>query len=314
MSTKGKEKKDVKYIKRNKNYSNKQIRPEQVKKPEAVSRPEVAQKTKQVPKPEAVLKTEVAPRPESVSKPETTSNSEQTQKPEAIQALEQIQKPESIPKSEAISKSESGEKSLPIPGQQNTDNNSEKVQSESSLEPAADVKVQEIEAADSPKKEESTDEKKNRRPTTIYLTGKSELFKKIIDIALACEAQISEKKKLKEKNDLLMETCERLTEEKKSLDQQLKESEISYKAKLDEISELQTDVARRDEAIGIIKADKTESAQEYKNALAASLRPFYTDFVELKEMGTSDDVGLAVIEVFDGVLKVLEKNGIVIEK
>lgn len=188
---------------------------------------------------------------------------------------------------------------------------SEKIRNESSSKLAAGEKNQTVGAIENSKKE---GEKKDKLPATITLKDKSELFKRIIDIALSCEALTTAKKKLKEKNALLEEKCRKLAEENNYYIQQLKEAEISYKAKQAEISELKIDVAHRDEAIDIIKADKTESAQEYKNALSASLKPLYADFEELKEMGTSDDVGLAVIEVFEGVLKVLEKNGIAVGK
>ena len=156
--------------------------------------------------------------------------------------------------------------------------------------------------------------KKSKRPTSVSLSDKSELFTEIIDIAFACERLEKDKRKLIEKNAVLKETREKLTEENGLLNERLKEVTTLYHAKLDEINELKTDIAQRNEVIDIVKADKSESAQEYKNALAAALKTYYTDFVELKEMGTSDDVGLAVIETFDEVIKVLEKNGIAIGK
>ena len=203
------------------------------------------------------------------------------------------------------------------PQQQNPMKNvvaSNKMQTESLSAPPTNTRATVPQKTDNPQQKKGAAEKKEKRPTSISLTDKSELFGKIIEIALACETLVTDKKKINERNAILTERCKRLTEEKSALIQQLKEMETRYKAKLDEISELKSDVARRDEAIGIIKADKTESAQEYKNALAASLKTLYTDFVEIKEIGTSDDVGLAVIEIFDGVLKVLEKNGIIVGK
>ena len=146
--------------------------------------------------------------------------------------------------------------------------------------------------------------RKKQRPVSISLIDKSELFKKVIDIALECEEMVKGKKQLSAKNKTLTETCKKLTEEKTSLVLLLKEKD-------EQISKLKTDIAHRDEAIGILKADKTESAQEYKNAIAAALKTYYLDFCELKEIGTTDDIGLAVIDVFDGVLKVLQKSGIV---
>ena len=40
----------------------------------------------------------------------------------------------------------------------------------------------------------------------------------------------------------------------------------------------------------------------------------YVDFEELKSMDMSDDVGYAVVETIDSVFKILEKNGICIQK
>ncbi len=83
--------------------------------------------------------------------------------------------------------------------------------------------------------------------------------------------------------------------------------------KQSEIDKLKADVEHRNEVIDIVKADKTESSQEFKNALGASLKAFHTDFVELKGMEMSNDVGYAISDTLENVFKVLEKNGIVIK-
>lgn len=49
---------------------------------------------------------------------------------------------------------------------------------------------------------------------------------------------------------------------------------------------------------------------EYKNALASSLKAFYTDYVELRELGTQDDIALALIDTFENVFRILESNGV----
>ena len=159
---------------------------------------------------------------------------------------------------------------------------------------------------------------------TITLEDKSDLFKKIIDIALTCEKlesdnkklelnrkkQNTERKKLKEKNAELNELNEKLKEENKVLIQRLKEGETLYQSSLEKINQLQIELAQRNEVITIVKADKDESAMEYKNALASSLKAFYTDYVELRELGTQDDIALALIDTFENVFRILESNGV----
>lgn len=157
-------------------------------------------------------------------------------------------------------------------------------------------------------------EKKEKRPSRIDLKDKSEQFKKIIDIAIAYEKVEEEKKKLKEKNKTLTDLNKELQEDKESLKGNLAAIELLCKKKQEEIDGLKSEVAQRNEVIGIVKADKTESAQEFKNALAASLRSFYVDFEELKSMDMSEDVGYAIVETLDNVFKALDKNGIHIQK
>ena len=64
------------------------------------------------------------------------------------------------------------------------------------------------------------------------------------------------------------------------------------------------------DSINIVKADKDESSQEFKNALAASLRICLQDFKELKDLEMSDAVGYAAIDTLENVFKILGKNGI----
>lgn len=172
--------------------------------------------------------------------------------------------------------------------------------------------------------DDNADEVEEEESKIITLEDKSDLFKKIIDIALICEKlesdnkklelnrkkQNTERKKLKEKNAELSEISEKLKEEKKVLIQQLNERETLYQSALDKINHLQIELAQRNEVITIVKADKDESAMEYKNALASSLKAFYTDYVELRELGTQDDIALALIDTFENVFRILESNGV----
>ena len=161
---------------------------------------------------------------------------------------------------------------------------------------------------------EDSEEKKDKRPARIDLKDKSEQFKKIIDIALAYEKLEGEKNKLKEKNKALSDLSKELQEDKEGLRGDLEATELLCKKKQQEIDELKSDVAHRNEVIDIVKADKSESELEFKNALAASLKSYYVDFDELRNMDMSEDVGLAIVETMDGVFKVLEKNGIKVQK
>lgn len=145
------------------------------------------------------------------------------------------------------------------------------------------------------------------------MKDKSEQFKKIIDIALAYEKLDGEKNKLKEKNKVLCEANNELKEVNESLKGNLEATELLCKKKQEEIDELKSDVVHRNEVIDIVKADKSESEQEFKNALAASLKTYLQDYKELKALDMSDDVGYAIIETLEGVFKVLDKNGIHIQ-
>lgn len=179
-----------------------------------------------------------------------------------------------------------------------------------------EIKEQDSKGEQKEKQSESAkeEEKKEKRPSRIDLKDKSELFKKIINIAISCEKVEEERKKLKEKNKVLLETNKGLQEDKESLEANLAATELLCKKKQEEIDGLKAEVAHRNEVIDIVKADRTESAQEFKNALAASLKNVYVDFEELKSMDMSDDVGYAVVETIDSVFKILEKNGICIQK
>ena len=104
-----------------------------------------------------------------------------------------------------------------------------------------------------------------------------------------------------------------LKEEKKKLKENLGYTELLCQKKQKERERLNSEVDHRNEVIDIVKADKNESAQEFKNALGVSLKSYMQDYEELKTMDMSDDVGYAIIDTLEGVFKTLEKNGIHIE-
>lgn len=185
----------------------------------------------------------------------------------------------------------------------------------------------EAEVTENAQSDDKADATEEDESTTISLIDRSDLFKQIIDIALACEKLETEnkkleaskkrssveRKKLKEENSQLSELCGKLKEEKKIFIQRLEEAETIHRSELEKIKQLQADIAQRDEVIGIIKADKSESAQEYKNSLAASLKASYTDYVELRELGSQDDIALALTDTLENVFKTLEGRGITID-
>lgn len=184
------------------------------------------------------------------------------------------------------------------------DANAEKGQEIETGKPVARIKEdvkQDIASSDA-----TAEEKQDKRPASISLKDKSEQFKKIIDVALAFEKVEIERNRLKRKN-------KELTEEKAELKREIEEVTVKFAEKQEEIDKLKADVEHRNEVINIVKADKTESAQEFKNALGASLKSFHTDFEELKAMEMSNDVGLAIVDTLENVFKVLEKNGITIK-
>lgn len=154
------------------------------------------------------------------------------------------------------------------------------------------------------------EEKKEKRPSRIELKDKSDLFKSVIDIALACEHIEKERKKLKNRNKNLSDEIKDLKEQIESLKGKLDATELLAKKRQEEIDQLREDVDHRNEVIQIQKADKVESSQEFKNALAAALKTYMQDFAELKAMEMTDEIGYAMAETLDGVFKILSKNGI----
>ena len=153
----------------------------------------------------------------------------------------------------------------------------------------------------------SKDKKEKKQLSSVSLKDRSEEYIAIIEAALKFEKISRERNNLKSKNKELSEDC-------KSLSKCLAEKEKENEKQAEEITRLKTDVEHRNEVIDIVKADKSESAQEYKNALAASLKTYYGDYMELKKMEMSADVGEAMSVTLEGVFGLLEKNGIAIGK
>lgn len=167
---------------------------------------------------------------------------------------------------------------------------------------ASDKRSMQNDAVDS-----SEDKKEKKQLSSVSLKDRSEEFIAIIEAALKFEKISRERNNLKSKNKELSEDC-------KSLSKCLAEKEKENEKQAEEITRLKTDVEHRNEVIDIVKADKSESAQEYKNALAASLKTYYGDYMELKKMEMSADVGEAMSVTLEGVFGLLEKNGIAIGK
>lgn len=198
---------------------------------------------------------------------------------------------------------------------QKADNqNKEKINESQTKNSGKDNKEQKTEKKDNVSGKEPEKPKKKKRPAAVSLKDKSELFKQIIDVALECEGLESKIKELESKNTVLEDQGKKLAEENKSLTREIKEGEERYQAKIDEVAHLNAVIAQKNEVINIVKADKNESSQEYKNALAASLRSHYVDYKELKELVSNDDeLGESLVEILNGIFGILEKNGIIIK-
>ena len=210
---------------------------------------------------------------------------------------------------EAIVEKKDEQKAAEVMGEETTGDGNKETEKEQSLsgKPVATPKKEVIlSPKDQENAENNKEEKQEKRPASISLKGKSEQFKKIIDVALAYEKMEEDREKLRTK-------AKALAEERAELKQSVEEKESLCKQNQAEIEKLKADVEHRNEVINIVKADKSESYQEFKNALGASLKNFYTDFNELKSMDMSNDVGFAMSETLENVFKVLEKNGIIVK-
>ena len=149
-------------------------------------------------------------------------------------------------------------------------------------------------------------EKKKNRPSSVSLADKSELFNRIVDIALECEKIVIENKTIKDKKD-------NLEKENVILKETIQNIEHTNTIQADEIVQLKDELSHRNEVIDIVKADKGKSFEEYKNTLTADLNIYYKDYMELKEMEMSIEVGMALQDTLEGVFKKLAKNGIFLE-
>ncbi|MCR5669238.1 MAG: hypothetical protein K6G05_09325 [Lachnospiraceae bacterium] len=160
------------------------------------------------------------------------------------------------------------------------------------------------------KKELMTDGKKTIRVSSIDLGGKSEQFKKIIDVAVAFEEIEQMNAKLKKQNAELKDMLRKQKEESDLLEERNKALTIVTQQKEEEIQKINQELKNCDEIIAVLKADKVESDKEYKNALAASLKIYYQDYVELKSEKMDEEIGQAISVTFGEVIRILEKNGI----
>lgn len=176
---------------------------------------------------------------------------------------------------------------------------------------------------------ENSEKDKNGQPSdsnSISLENKSDQFKAIIEFALKYEKLEEEQKKLKTRINKLTEKCKNLEAERKKvlednkkltatckdLNTSLDKSEALCAIRLDEINKLKSEVEHRNEVIDIVRADRTESAQEYKNSLVAALKPCHNDYIGLKDQEMNDDVGAGMSDILEDIFKILKANGIVI--
>jgi hypothetical protein len=157
-----------------------------------------------------------------------------------------------------------------------------------------------------------TDAMKAKMDVHMQLTG---------DVTrLRCENEhlLSKLKTMQFENSRLIATIEskeeineELSETNLKLKRVTEELKITYELK---IKELEGELQKRDTVLNIFEADKKNSQQGQLNYIAAKLRAEYEDFKSIltDEMTTAlgENLRLQLINIF----KILEKNGIVIEK
>ena len=178
------------------------------------------------------------------------------------------------------------------------------------------------------KKENPEKDKNVQTPdsNSISLNNKSDQFKAIVEFALKFEKLEEEQKKLKNRVNKLTEKCKtleadckkkleenkKLTDTCKDLNASLDKSEALCAKRLEEINKLHSEIEHRNEVINVQRADRTESAQEYKNSLVAALKPFHNDYIQMKAMPMDLNIGEGMIETLERVFETLGEKGIVL--
>lgn len=180
-----------------------------------------------------------------------------------------------------------------------------------------------------PQKSKAMESKENQEKDVIELSSdanficldnRSDQFKAIIEFALKYENLEEERRKLKSQLKKLSDNFKKvseenklLTETNKELSAHLEESKELCAERLEEINSLKMEIDDKNEVINIVRADRTESAQEYKNSLGAALRSFYIDYMGMKNYPMNEDVSVGLAQTLEGVFSVLNSKGIVIK-
>ena len=188
-------------------------------------------------------------------------------------------------------------------------------------EEKTEVNSTETNSKNEPPQIDNTTQPKKNIPEAITLINKSERFIKIIEGALELEKIEESLKKARKKNKDFAKECKKHLEEIDQLKAlcEEKDNEISIlKNKLDELKEKNIDLKEKinnqTEVIGIVTADKAESEQEYKNSLAAMLKMYYIDYIELKNEKMTVEIGEAMTDTLKAVFDTLERNDIHMSK
>ena len=265
-------------------------------KPESKPEPKAETKAESKPKPKAEAKAESKPEPRVDAKPESKPEPKAEAKPENKPEIKSEPKPEEQKETETAVKSEVRPE---IKVETISKPRDEKASGESSFAP------------ETPFTRDNTAEgKRVLRPLSIDLYGKSEQFKKIIDVALAYEEVEQMTAKLRKENAELTRMVRKLKEENELLEENSKALMVVNQKNETEIQRLTQELKNCDLHIDVLKSDKIESSKEFKNALAASLKIYYEDFKELKSEKMDKEIGQAIVETFDEVIRILGKNGI----
>lgn len=180
-----------------------------------------------------------------------------------------------------------------------------------------------------PKKSKAVESKENQEKDVkelssdtniICLDNRSDQFKAIIEFALKYENLEEERRQLNSKVKKLSDNFKKISEENKFLTEtnkelsaNLEESKELCAERLEEINSLKMEIDDKNEVINIVRADRTESAQEYKNSLGAALKTFHNDYMDMKDSPMNNDIGTGMSYMLGEVFRILDANGIVLK-
>lgn len=185
---------------------------------------------------------------------------------------------------------------------------------------ATEVLLQKSKAVESKENQEKDVKELSSDANFICLDNRSNQFKAIIEFALKYENLEEERRKLKSQLKKLSDNFKKISEENKFLTEtnkelsaNLEESKELCAERLEEINLLKMEIDDKNEVINIVRADRTESAQEYKNSLGAALKTFHNDYMDMKDSPMNNDIGTGMSYMLGEVFRILDANGIVLK-